>query len=142
MSFSGNTEQNFLKKLCKICFEKCKFSCIISKLLPALWNFLKMFETCCLGGPSIRKSGPRSCKTTVKCINVMMLVFTTTRCRLFNLNHLKAAAQKGDEKSSGANLVYFINLCLDEKVFFFSLISRIPFLSKYFLLPCAVGLVR
>ena len=24
-----------------------------------------MFETCCLGGPSIRKSGPRSCKTTV-----------------------------------------------------------------------------
>jgi len=58
--------ENFEKKLCKICFEKCKFSCIISKLLPALWNFLKMFETCCLGGPSIRKSGPRSCKTTVR----------------------------------------------------------------------------
>ena len=46
--------------------------------------------------------------------NVMMLVFTTTRC-LFNLHHERQKPVGGNCRE--ANLVYFINLCLEKKVF-------------------------
>ena len=39
-----------------------------SKLLSPLWNFLEHFETWTWGGPSIRKSCSRLCKTAVFCL--------------------------------------------------------------------------
>ena len=46
--FQGILNRKFWKKLCKIYIEKLKISCKITNLLSPLWNFLKMFETCCL----------------------------------------------------------------------------------------------